>query len=132
MKFTFLHLRVLLTALILAAGSLLASAGSVRADEPAGTREYTSTAAEYDAFISERLIEECVAVALAHDNGCTADHGVCCSNAGSGCYATCGVFGARPMLPLIDLARNHPGLPAILALNSIDPQANRRPPKRLA
>lgn len=132
MKFGFSHLRVLLTALLLAAGSLLASAGSAGADEPASAREYTSTAVVHDAFVSEHFIDGCVATALAPDNGCAADHTACCSNAGSGCCATCGVCGAGPLLSLIDLARNHPGLPAVLALGSIDPQANRRPPKRLA
>ena len=132
MKSTFSHFRLLLTALVLAAVSLLASAGSAGADELAGARAYTSPAAVHDALISDRLIEECVVAAMTSDKGCAAEHGVCCSNVGSGCCATCGVCGARPMLTLIELARNHPGLPTILALGSIDPQANRRPPKRLA
>ena len=131
MKFGFSHLRVLLTALLLAAGSLLASAGSAGADEPASAGEYTSTAV-HDAFIAEHFIKGCVATAQAPDNDCAADHTSCCSDAGSGCCATCGVCGTGPLLSLIDLARNHPGLPAVLALGSIDPQANRRPPKRLA
>ncbi|KKC34376.1 hypothetical protein WH91_03220 [Devosia psychrophila] len=132
MKSLFSHLRVLLTALILAAGGLLASVGSASAHQQSGDGTYAIAAAVQDAFIAERGIEEIVAETARPDRGCADDSGACCSATQFGCCASFGLCSARSTLPPTDLTCDLPGLPAILGLGSIDPQANRRPPKPLA
>jgi len=132
MKSLFSHLRVLLTALILAAAGLLASVGSASAHQQPSAGTYAITAAGQDVFISERGIEEIVAETVRPDPGCAEGRGACCSATRTGCCASFGLCAAKSTLPPTDLTSDLPGLPAVLGLGSIAPQANRRPPRPFA
>ncbi|MDP1731867.1 MAG: hypothetical protein Q8L54_11985 [Devosia sp.] len=134
MKTMFSHLLVLLTALSLTAGGLLASAGSASAVQFSGAWTQATTVEAEPTLVSEHGTDEIVAAAVqCRQNGCAADCSVYCVSAmGSGCCPPCAVFCEGPVLPEVDSALLLAGVPTTAALSGIDPQAGKRPPRILA
>ena len=119
--------------LILTAGMLLAAAGLAHAGSPSGTpaRDVAAAADHAVASVagthhSAEADGECAR------GGCTTDLAECHPHmAGSGSCATA-LFAEEQGLPALDLARQKLGLSSARTLLGAAPQADPRPPRRLA
>ncbi|MBX3572317.1 MAG: hypothetical protein KF694_08185 [Mesorhizobium sp.] len=132
MEFTLVHLRVLLAAIFLIAGSMLAGPAAF-ADAVAATSAESGLARDYSASASPGINLEAEAVAVdghaCDRNGCTQDcRSNCIGSAASGCCAAAMSCVGNSVLNLAAATACGVARTGFLA-SGIDPEALLRPPQ---